>query len=90
VSAARKPKALLDAEKKIAELEKALELAKKQEHSWFENYQKEKETSDGIHEVLDDLGIRGFKDETAKYNRLPLAVRLFSWAMNLASGKKGE
>jgi hypothetical protein len=84
MSTQRKPKALIDAEKKIVELEAKL----KQETSYREMYSKMHTESqavvDGLHEVLDDLGIRGYKDENKNY-RLSLSVRLFAWAMSLAN-----
>jgi len=80
----RKPKILLDAEKKIIQLEKELE-NEKNYHSMYQKQCAEKdEIINGIHDVLDDLGIRVWKDDN-KYNRLPITVRLFSWAMKLAN-----
>jgi hypothetical protein len=76
----RKPKALLDAEKKITELEAKVISLDKQQSSYWKQYQEEKAITDGLHEVLDDLGIRGYRDEN-KYNRIPLTVRLFAWAL---------
>jgi len=84
---ARKPKALLDAEKKIVEIEKQLAEKTKDSDRWYKSYVEEKAVTDGLHEVLDDLGIRGYRDEN-KYNRLPMSVRLFSWAMSLAAKKE--
>ena len=84
---ARKPKALVDAEKKIAELEKNLKYANDVKDSYYKTNQDLTAVVDGIHDVLDDLGIRGYKDEN-KYTRLPLAVRLFSWSMKLAQGDR--
>jgi hypothetical protein len=88
MSAPRKPKALIDAEKKIAELTEKLAQTEKQQQSWYAVYQEEKKMTDGLHDVLTDLGVREFRDEQ-KYQRLPLAVRLFAWAMSLAA-TKGE
>lgn len=84
----RKPKALLDAEKRISDLESKL----KSSESTCEMYRKMSTESntiiEGLHDILDDLGIKGYKDENhSSYNRLPLAVRLFAWAMKMASEK---
>jgi hypothetical protein len=76
----RKPKALLDAEKKIAELQTKVASLDKQQSDWYKRYTEEKAITDGLHDVLDDLGIRGYRDEN-KYNRIPLTVRLFAWAL---------
>lgn len=83
MATARKTKALLDAEKKIADLEKKLESANQSKDTWYKQYNEQNQIIDGIHEILDDLGIKGWKDEQNKYQRLPLSVRLFSWAMKL-------
>lgn len=79
----RKPKILLDAEKKIVQLEKELESEKRIREMYQKQNSEKDEIINGIHDVLDDLGIRGWKDDN-KYNRLPITVRLFSWAMKLA------
>lgn len=78
----KKTKALLDAEKRIVELEKQLKSETGVKEMWYKENQELKSVVDGIHEILDDLGIKGFKDDQ-KYYRIPLAVRLFSWAMKL-------
>jgi hypothetical protein len=80
----RKPKALLDAEKKVSELEKKVESLEKQQSDWHKRYEEEKAITDGLHDVLDDLGIRGYRDEN-KYARIPLTVRLFAWALKAKS-----
>jgi len=84
----RKPKALLDAEKKIDELEKKLKSETQTKEYLSKNNQELTAVVDGIHDVLDDLGIRRYRDETQRYNSIPLAVRLFSWAMKLSEPKK--
>lgn len=76
----RKPKALLDAEKKIVELEAKVASLDQQQKQWYKSYSEEKAITDGLHDVLDDLGIRGYRDEN-KYIRIPLTVRLFAWAL---------
>lgn len=76
----RKPKALLDAEKRIKELEAQLASEKASKDMWYKEANENTTIIDGIHEILDDLGIRGYKDEN-KYQRIPLTVRLFAWAM---------
>ena len=78
----KKTKALLDAEKRIVELEKQLASEKQSKDNFYKMYNEQNQTIDGIHDILDDLGIKGFKDDQ-KYYRIPLAVRLFSWAMKL-------
>ena len=78
----KKTKALLDAEKRIAELEKQVQSEKSVKESWYKENQSMKEVIDGIHEILDDLGIKGYKD-AQNYYRIPLSVRLFAWAMKL-------
>ena len=92
----RKPKALIEAEKKIVELEGklvALEAknvgTEKQSQDWYKRYSEEKSITDGLHEVLDDLGIRGYRDDN-KYNRVPLTVRLFAWALKIKSKEVTE
>ena len=79
----RKPAALVAAEKRIVELEKKLKDAETKENDWYKRYQEQSSITDGIHEVLDELGIKGYKGEN-QYQRLPLTVRLFAWAMKLA------
>ena len=83
----RKPKALLDAEKEIERLTKELANTTATKDMWYKQNQENTAVIDGIHEVLTDMGIREYKDETQRYNRLPIAVRLFSWAMSLANKK---
>jgi hypothetical protein len=80
MATSKKPKALIDAEKKIVDLEARLANSEKQKDSWCKSYQEEKAITDGLHDVLDDLGIRGYRDDN-KYNRIPLPVRLFAWAL---------
>ena len=89
MATARKPKALLDAEKRIATLEKELATITSHKDMYYKKSQEQDEIINGIHEVLDDLGIRGYKDES-KYHRLPLTVRLFAWAMQMAGRKEKE
>lgn len=89
MSTPRKPKALLDAEKKIVELENQLKSSKSQEQSWYKQWQEMKTSVDAIHDVLDDLGIKGHRDEN-KYQRIPLEARLFAWAMRLSAEKRPE
>lgn len=69
--------------KKIADLEKSLASEKSTKDTYYKLYGEQNQIIDGIHEILDDLGIKGWKDEMNKYQRLPLSVRLFSWAMKL-------
>lgn len=85
--AAKKPKALIDAEKKISELEAQLAQEKASKDMWYKSYIESNAIVEGIHDVLDDLGIRGYKDE-GKYTRVPLSVRLFAWAMKLSTTSK--
>jgi hypothetical protein len=82
-TATRKPKALLDAEKRIIELEKKLEDSKRTENDWYKRYQEQSSITEGLHTVLDELGIKGYKGDN-QYERLPLTVRLFAWAIKLA------
>ena len=79
----RKPAALVAAEKRIVELEKQLASEKSSKDMWYKDAQEQKSIVEGIHDVLDDLGIRGYKDDN-KYQRVPITVRLFSWAMQMA------
>lgn len=74
MSAPRKPKALLDAEKRIITLEKELEAG-------YKSHSEQKEIIDGIHDLLDALGIKGWKDDS-HYYRIPLTVRLMAWVMS--------
>ena len=85
----RKPKGQLDAEKKIVELEKELKSEKSIKDIYYKKSQDQEEIINGIHEVLDDLGIRGYRDDN-KYHRVPLTVRLFAWAMKMAGKKETE
>lgn len=80
----RKPKALLDAEKRIAELEKKIVDSEKTKDYYYKLWGEEKAITDGLHDVLDDLGVRGYRDEN-KYTRIPLSVRLFAWALKTKS-----
>ena len=84
----RKPKALLDAEKEIERLKKELASATQSKDLWYKDAQEKGIIIDGIHDVLTDLGIREYKDETQRYNKINLAVRLFAWAMSLANKDK--
>lgn len=77
----RKPKALLEAEKRIASLEAELKQQKTYSEVFSKRAAEAQETLNGLHEILDDLGIRGYRDEN-KYTRIPLTVRLFAWALN--------
>jgi len=77
----RKPKALLDAEKEIERLKKELAGITSSKDMWYKEAQAKIEELEGLHNILTDLGIREYKDETQRYNRLPLTVRLFAWAM---------
>lgn len=77
----RKPKALLDAEKEIERLKKELAGITSSKDMWYKEAQTKIEELEGLHNILTDLGIREYKDETQRYNRLPLTVRLFAWAM---------
>jgi hypothetical protein len=79
VKKARKPKALLDAERKIIELEKNLQNAKSQEQTWYKSYTDAKRELDGVHDVLDTLSIP--RKQEGSYQDYPLSVRLFAWAM---------
>ncbi len=84
----RKPKALLDAEKKISELENKLKSSESTCDMYRKMHGEANTTLEGIHDILDDLGVKGYKDENhSSYNRLPLTVRLFAWAMKMASEK---
>jgi hypothetical protein len=87
MSTTRKPKALIDAEKKIAELEKALANEKQYREMYSKQASESNAIIEGIHDLLTDLGVREFRDEN-KYQKIPLSVRLFAWAMSLAT--KGE
>jgi len=84
MATARKPKALIEAEKKIAELEKKLQSESNTKDLWYKSYNEAKVTLDGLHCIIDDLGVRRYKDDD-KYNELPMAVRLFSWEMMMSS-----
>ena len=86
-SVARKTKAHLDLEKEVVELKKRLASTESTKDYYCKLYNESKEVMEGLHEVLDDLGIRGYKDEY-KNNRLTLTVRLFAWAMSLANKGK--
>ena len=59
MASTRKPKALLDAEKKIAELEKKISSVEQTKDMYYKLYNEEKAIADGLHDVLDDLGVRG-------------------------------
>jgi ferritin-like protein len=83
----RKPAALVAAEKCIVELEKKLLEAKNGSDQWYKRYTEQQETINSIHDVLDDLGIKRHRDEN-KYHEIPLAARLFSWAMRLAASDR--
>jgi hypothetical protein len=83
----RKPKALIEAEKRIADLESKLKSMESSKDLYYKMNQEKDSIIEGIHDVLDELGIKGYKgDEAYKASqyRIPLAVRLFSWAMKLA------
>lgn len=82
----RKPKALLDAEKKIVELVNRVETLTKEKDQWYKQWIDMRDIVNGLHDVLDDLGIRRYRDDN-KYQELPISVRLFAWAMGV---KKAE
>lgn len=90
MSTPRKPKALLDAEKKITELEKKLADAERSKDTWYKQYNDVNTALEGIHDVLDDLGVRRYRGEQ-QYSQyqLPIAVRLFAWAMKMAGKAEG-
>ena len=81
----RKTKAHLEAEKRIVELEKQLKDMTSSKETWYKSWQEQDSIVNGLHDVLDDLGVRRFRDES-KYNQLPLSVRLFAWAMKTNKG----
>jgi hypothetical protein len=83
----RKPKSLLDAEKRIIELEQKVAGLGREKDEWYKRYTDEKTITDGLHDVLDDLGIRGYRDDS-KYYRIPLSVRLFAWALKTRDANK--
>ncbi len=76
----KKTKALLDAEKRIKELEDQLKNEKSRSEMWCKSSNEKEEIINGLHDILDDMGIRGYRDGN-KYQRIPLAVRLFAWSM---------
>ena len=78
----RKTKAHLAAEARIIELEKQLKDMTSSKEMWYKSWQEHESTVNGLHDILDDLGVRRYRDES-KYNQLPLSVRLFAWAMRL-------
>lgn len=80
----RKPKALIDAEAKIASLEAQLAQQKTYTKTYQDLHQADEAIINGIHDLLTDLGIREFRDEN-KYVKIPLPVRLFGWAMSMAA-----
>ena len=86
MASTRKPKALIEAEKRIADLEGKIKNLESSRDMYMKNANEASTTIEGLHEVLDDLGIKGYKDES-KYYRLPLSVRLFAWAMRQAQTK---
>ena len=87
MATAKKPRALIEAEKRIVELEQKLTNETAAKEVWYKQAQEAKANLDGVHDVLDDLGIRRFKDDN-KYYELPLAVRLFAWSMKMATKEK--
>jgi outer membrane protein assembly factor BamD (BamD/ComL family) len=89
MATARKPKGQLDAEKKIVELEKQLAQVTSHKDMYYKKNQEQDEIINGIHEVLDDLGVRGYRDDN-KYHRVPLTVRLFAWAMQMTGKREKE
>ena len=92
-TAERKPKALVDADKKIVELEAKLKSAESIKDMYAKESRERGQVIDGIHDILDDLGIRGWRDDNDyknDNNRIPLAVRLFAWAMSLQQPNKKE
>lgn len=76
----RKPKALLDAEKRIEQLLKELASEKASKDTWYKQWAELNNELQGIHDILTSMDVREFRDEN-KYQRLPLSVRLFAWAM---------
>lgn len=83
MSTVRKPKAVLNLEKQVEQLKKEFANEKSQKDIWYKQYQEAKLEVEGLHDILDDLGIKRFREEN-KYNQLSLSIRLFSWAMKLA------
>lgn len=70
----------------IDELTKKLASTEQTSNTWYKSFTAEKEITDSLHDVLDGFGIRRFRDKN-EYQTIPLAVRLFSWAMSLVSGR---
>lgn len=82
---ARKTKAHIEAEKKVTELEKKLSESERMRDYHSKLHTELNTIIEGIHDVLDDLGIKRYRDENNRYQSIPLTVRLFSWAMSLAN-----
>lgn len=76
---ARKPAALIAAEKKITELENQVRSITSTKEMYCNSYNEAKKELDGVHAVLDTLDIP--RKGEGQYNDYPLSVRLFAWAM---------
>lgn len=86
IMAVRKPKAILDLEKQVEKLETDLK-SKQSSYEYLSKSHTEMQAElNGLHDILDDLGVRRFRDEN-KYQSLPLSVRLFAWAMKQKEDK---
>lgn len=77
---ARKPAALIAAEKRIAELEQKLKTSESNKDDWYKRYAEVNREVEGIHSVLDTLGIPRKKEDNGYSPDYPLTVRLFAWA----------
>lgn len=86
----KKSKVLIEAEARIVELEKQLAQEKSSSQIWYKQNQEKDEIIGGLHDILDDLGVRGYRDEN-KYTRIALPVRLFAWSMgNVLKTEKAQ
>jgi len=71
----------------LEEVQKKLAATEQTSNNWYKSFASEKEITDGLHDVLDGMGVRRFRDKN-EYQTIPLSVRLFSWAMSIATGTK--
>ena len=74
-------KLIKEQEAKIVDLEAKLKSVESTKDMYYKLYNDEKAVTDGLNDILDDFNVKRYKDDN-HYQSIPLAIRLFAWAMS--------